>query len=264
MSTPSPPQPGIFTLANVLGISTGVLMRNLGGFVILAILIQLGIYFINGALGVNGMGGSADPETRPPGVGFIGTAINLLGYSFLSAMVSYGTFRDLRGDRVGVGEVVTHGFRVLPPVVGVAIATVIIYVLGLFAFFVPALIAVVFLWVAVPAAVIERKGVIASLMRSVELTKGARWSIFGMLLLFGLAFAVVIVAVGGGAVITGVEGTMSEEEIEAAAGGPAQIAVLLFGMVLSLITSVAAAVSYFLLRSEKEGTALGDVGSVFD
>ena len=55
---------------------------------------------------------------------------------------------------------------------------------------IPGLVLSTIWWVAIPVAVVERPGTVASLRRSSELTKGVRWRIFGLfvaylLVLFG-------------------------------------------------------------------------------
>ncbi len=256
MSTPAP-QSRIFTVGTVFATTLAVLFRNLGGFVIFAVLINLGIFLIDDALGAN------DPEPAG-GAGLVSFLLNLLGYAFLTAMVSYGTYRDLRGDRAGLGDIMIRGFSVLLPVLAVSVVTVVAYILGLIALIVPGIFAIVLLWVAVPAAAVERPGVIGALRRSVDLTKGESWRVLGILMVFVGVYLVFFMALGLWGFSLGASGELSEAEIDAAVSGPATVAGLLFGMVLSLVISVSAAVSYFLLRSQKEGVAVGDLVGVFD
>jgi len=256
MSTPAS-QPSVFTVGAVFNATFAVLFRNLGGFVIFAVMINLGIFLIDDALGAN------DPA-QAGSAGFVSFLLNLLGYAFLTAMVSYGTYRDLCGDRAGLGDIVLRGFSVLLPVLAVGVVTVAAYLLGLIALIVPGIFAIVLLWVAVPAAAVEKPGVIGALRRSVELTRGERWRVFGILMVFVGAYLVFFVMLGLWGFSLGASGEMSEAEIDAVVTGPATVAGLLFGMVLSLVMSVSAAVSYFLLRSQKEGVAVGDLAGVFD
>ena len=246
-----------FTVGGVLGATFGVLFRNLGGFVILAVLINLGIYLIEGAIGA---------DTSEPGMPAAGAdlLLNLVGYSFLSALVSFGTYRDLRGDRAPLGQVVSRGFRVLLPVIGVSIVVTIAYLVGFFLLIVPGIVAIVWLWVAVPAAVVERPGVFGAIRRSLELTKGERWRIFGLLVLFVASLLILMLVGGVYGMVVGMNPELTEAEMSAAIDGPMEVAGTLFGVVLSLIASISVAVSYFLLRSQKEGVAVGDLAGVFD
>ena len=105
-------------------------------------------------------------------------------------------------------------------------------------------------WVFVPAIVIERAGPIAAFKRSLELTKGRRWPVLGIILM--LLLANVLASVLTRSIMA-----------EAAPTGGAVLNLLaaLFFMVLAAVLS---AVGYFHLRAEKEGRAIADLARSFD
>jgi hypothetical protein len=113
-----------------------------------------------------------------------------------------------------------------------------------------ALTIVVLVWVFVPASVVERAGPIACFRRSLALTKGRRWPIFGIVLILLIAnvaaSAITKLLILNGAPL---------------GGAVLNILVALFFMALSAVLS---AVGYFYLRAEKEGVAVEDVVKVFD
>ena len=113
---------------------------------------------------------------------------------------------------------------------------------------VPAFIVATMLWVAVPAAVVERPGVFRSLSRSAFLTKGHRWQIFGVILLIGI---------GGLAIGYFVERVF----------GLGALGAILSWAVSAVVSAFAAsvtAVGYSALRLAKEGVGIEEIAGVFD
>ena len=250
--TPKPPR--VFYVGRAIGMSFGVLGRNFGGFVILAFIIQLGVYFFDEWLGIH------DPLHELGLADMASVAISLLAFSFLSAMVSFGTYRDLKGDRASLAEVVVQGFWLLLPVLLVSVVVTVIYLAGFILIIVPGVIALIFLWVAIPAAVVERTSVIGSLKRSKKLTKGSRWRIFGILVLFAVIFVLVLVAVGVISAFLLLPLGVAEDSLDA---WTTQFGFVV-GAVFALFFNVVVAVSYFLLRSQDEGVGVTDLAAVFD
>jgi hypothetical protein len=196
-------------------------------------------------------------------------AINQLGV----AAITYGTVQDLRERKAGVGECLSRGLAVVVPVLGVAIlgaliiivAAIIAYailqyihpILGFIAAFVVAIAGFIVFWVAVPVAVIERPGVVASLTRSVSLTAGYRWQILGIyLLLIVIAIGFVIVLGVVTFIISAISGTLgSIVEFILNIG---------FSLLATAFVAVLAAVGYYSLRVTKEGADIHDIAKVFD
>ena len=105
------------------------------------------------------------------------------------------------------------------------------------------------LWVAVPAAVVERTGVVASMSRSATLTRGYRWRVFGIVLLLGL--------------LNMTAGWIATLPFDL--GGTAHsVAEFAVAAVFTAWSAVAAAVAYHDLRLEKEGIGVNEIAAVFD
>src|SRR5262245_49524780 len=85
-----------------------------------------------------------------------------LGY-LVDAILVYGTIQDLRGRQVGIADCLSHGAAIVLPVLAVALLTWILTLVGAVLLVVPAIVVTVALWVAVPVAVAERRGPVASL-----------------------------------------------------------------------------------------------------
>ena len=174
----------------------------------------------------------------------------LLRYVLIAALV-YGTIRELRASRASLRECVSRGLGLVFPVVGVAILVAVATGLAAMLLIVPGLIVAAMLWVAVPIAVVERPGVINSLTRSAELTKGYRWPVFGIIaIVVGANFMLVLLA---GAAVSAIGG-------ETASLVLSWILSAVFGAVIAVVS----AVSYHDLRIAKEGVDVHQIARVFD
>ncbi len=245
-----------FSIGNVLGTSFSVLLRNLGSFFIIAIIVSIPSILVARSVAIDPL--VAQEYIRqgqiPPGFfnsTLITMAVTILTSSLMSAALIYGTFQDLRDQRAGIGNSISRGFSTLVPVILAAIAFAILLTIGLALFVIPGLILLTMLWVYVPAIVIEKKGVGGAFGRSRELTKGRRWTILLLFIVVGILFVVVSWIAGFiSGLIFGVGGAF----------WVGQLAQILVGM----FSAVMAAVGYYYLRSDKEGIAIGDIAKVFD
>jgi hypothetical protein len=105
--------------------------------------------------------------------------------------------------------------------------------------------------VAAPAAVVESRGVFASLRRSAVLTKGARGTIFGTYVIYGLIWAI-----PGGALSITIE-LMHDATKQFFARSA-------FDLVMSSLTCVLPIVLYHELRETREGIGIDELAAVFD
>jgi hypothetical protein len=228
----------------VLSQSLAVFLANLVPFVVIALILLLPSLLYEIAF-------LADPEAAYSAGGLVAVVIQMILSQLTTAAITYGALQYLNGHAVGVGECLSRGLSLILPVIGVAILTGLIVGIGAILLIVPGLIAAVMLWVAIPAAVVERRGVIESLKRSAELTKGYRWSVFGILLIIVVAGIVVgfvvqfiLLPVGGYSLYA-----VGTWVVQAAFGA---------------FSATAAAVGYYFLRVAKEGADIVEIARVFD
>lgn len=172
-----------------------------------------------------------------------------------SASVTYGTFEQLRGRHASLGANVAVGLKRLVPVLLTALVMGLFLMLGFMAIIIPGVILMCRWWVAIPAAVVEKTGIMASLGRSAELTKGHRLQIFGIVFLLG--------------VISRISGRIVELMFLPAHPTIADVRVYLAGILavtvlMGGITAVVACVGYHDLRQLKEGVDTEELASVFD
>ncbi len=170
----------------------------------------------------------------------------------VTAVLMHATVDTLKGGSASMTASLATGLRRILPVLGTAILAGLVIALGTLAFIVPGLIAMCLLWVAVPATVVERSGVIDSLSRSADLTEGYRWPIFGIVVILAL--------------VDNVPDKVLEKAFEA---GSVSLDVYLWvplaiSIVVGVVGSTMAAVGYYELRQTKEDIELEELAAVFD
>ncbi|MCC7267844.1 MAG: hypothetical protein IT546_10950 [Caulobacteraceae bacterium] len=131
-------------------------------------------------------------------------------------------------------------------------------VLGLLLLIVPGLILAAAWCVAAPVRVVEGRGVFDSLGRSLELTRGARLPILG-LLIGGIVVMVIIFAV-----VSGIGSAAAATTWPAAAGYVEAVLDAVAGAVAGVFQSIGLAAIFFELRRIKEGAGPDAVAAVFD
>jgi hypothetical protein len=196
--------------------------------------------------------------------------------------ITYGVFQQMRGGETSIGACLRVGLSSMLPVLGVAFLLILLifgvivvtaipvsFVIGLagaaaargagpeagmgctllliplvLLCYVPAVMVYLKYFVAVPAAVEERPGVLNALRRSAFLTEGQRGPIFGVLFLLGF------INVGLGLVFAflPVVGTFLGT---------------IFNLVMTGVFATACAVVYYRLRSLKESIDVDQISSVF-
>lgn len=170
----------------------------------------------------------------------------------LSGALAYTTFQQLRGRKVAFGESLRIGLGRIFPVLGVSILAGVCIMLGLVACIIPGIILTSALYVAVPACVVEKPGMIEALKRSFDLTKNNRWPIFGAYFVQGL--------------FTNLSGFVLGFALALA-----QPSALTFSLVITLVSvvlgspgAVMQAVAYHDLRTGKEGAEIDELVAVFE
>jgi uncharacterized membrane protein len=239
-----------FRVGAVLSRSFSVLFRNFVPFVLLGVVFTLPsqyFAFFPEILTGNNVGVVV-------GVTLI---VHLLCMSVLTATIVYGTILQLRGGHASMLDCFVKGLGLLLPVIAVSLLTGLIVGFGAILLIIPGLILYTVLWVAVPSAVVERPGIINSLKRSAELTKGCRWQIFSVIIILSMIGSVFDRLVSGPAVAV-----WSSDG--GAAGIVAAIVALVVQAAIAALGAVAVAVGYHDLRIAKEGVDSDRIAAVFD
>lgn len=189
----------------------------------------------------------------------------------LQGAVAYAVYMGLRGERAGFWESLSRGLTRVLSILGAAILTGFAFngcflvltaafmtgngavmVIGFLAF----LFLVALLWcmlsVTIPVCVVEKKGPMASMNRSSELTKGYRLKIFALGLIMVIGFGIFngLVAFLLGLVI---DSYMISHVIGS-----------ILGVLPISFIAVALAVTYYELLAAKEGLTLDKLAGIFD
>jgi hypothetical protein len=246
------PASGSFAVGAVLKRSFSTFFANFVPFTVLALILYLPTLLYGFASLGEAESGIASGDATGDVV--FGLLSFVLTYILVGALV-YGTVQHLRGQRPSLGAIVNRGMATIGPVVVIAILLSLVLGVGFLLLVVPGLFLLVAYAVVIPAAVVERAGIIGSFKRSWELTKGYRWPVLGIvlvLLLIVILLGLVIGALGG--VVTVATGDVS--------------ALVIVNYVVSAISgalmSVVIAVIYHDLRVAKEGVSTAQIAAVFD
>ena len=246
-----------FQIGAVLRRSFLVLFKNFGPFILMSLIFMLPSQFplllATPEPAVEAAGEAAMPSLVPLAT-FV---VHFLSTSLLSATLVYGTIIQLRGGHATAMESVVKGLGLLLPVIAVSLLAGLITLAGLMLLVVPGILAFTVLWVAVPAAVVESPGIMASLRRSAELTNGYRWRVLGVIVVLMLISAVIEMLVVGPLVAT-----MTLESGSMPIGST--IILLIVQAFFAALSAVTIAVSYHDLRIAKEGVGTEQIAAVFD
>jgi hypothetical protein len=182
------------------------------------------------------------------------TVVRMLLGSVATGAVTYSVFMRLRGQTASALTALGVAFKRLLPMIGVALLAFLLMGFATLLLVVPGIIVYCMLYVAVPAVVVERPGVMGALSRSAELTKGYKMSIFLAALVLVVMSAVLGGFIGGVGVATMILTNGSHAFIVAMWA----VTVLTGGWM-----AVAAAVTYHDLRVDKDGVQVDDLAAIF-
>ncbi|HWT51919.1 MAG TPA: YciC family protein [Caulobacter sp.] len=255
---------GTFDFGRVVQRTFRIIGDNISLFAVAALVLVVTPVFLATTLGLLGKSAVTFGVSS-----IVGGLLAAVGGFVLQGVIVHVAISKLNGRAVETGEAVGVGARFGLPLFGLAIVSTLGLILGFTLLFVPGLILCVMWSVAVPALVMEKRGVLASLQRSRDLTRGHRWSIFGLLMVWFVISIVVSMVVQAISGVTGASTTLAG----AMAGSAAPLtAGVVMATLLSAISSglqgvIAAAGAssiYYELRTTKEGVAPDQLASVFD
>lgn len=193
------------------------------------------------------------------GVGILAIAFSILAQGALVRV----TVAHSDGAPVTFGDAATAGLRKIVPLFALVFVMAIAIGFASLLLLVPGMILYVVWSVAAPVLVAENTGIFGALGRSAELTKGARWSIFGLQLIL-LLVLYAIIAVAGIVAIFALGGV--QNLAAAQASGPSIIPTLLSAAFNTVSITFAAAIQtalYVELRDWKDGPASAALGDIF-
>jgi hypothetical protein len=183
----------------------------------------------------------------------------VVGAYVLQGMVVKVTVAGFNGKAMGLGAAFAAGIRLFLPLLGVGILVGLGTFLGAILLIVPGIILAVMWSVATAAVVVENRGVTESMQRSRELTKGHRWSIFGLAVILFVVSMIIGLLVGGVGAATG--GGFMTGSVNM---GLNMATTAISNILTSVVGAAGVAALYYELRSIKEGVGPEELASVFD
>lgn len=251
-----------FSVGDILGTSFAVYFNNLPSFLPLSLIAFAPSFAVVFFVDSSTLNNPFDPDSTVQiplnaefwefmMVGMRESFVDLLCAIWLQAGLAFGVVRHLRGRNPGFLETFLQSLLMLLPALLVAVVVAIATGIGMVLLIVPGVIIGLVLWVAVPAAVVERSG-LRALGRSAQLTNGYKGQIFG------LALILFILQMVAGSIVVMVWSTVMNEALLGF------VIVQLCGVVLSGIWATAVSVTYHDLRVLREGVDTRMVSQVFE
>ncbi|MBE7452955.1 MAG: hypothetical protein HS111_30020 [Kofleriaceae bacterium] len=243
-----------YSVFGTIGQSLAVWARNLPSILILGLIFfsPLIVYIGHEVMEVRDAGGLSEDR----GVWWI-LVIVFATYAadqFLAAPIVYGVVQELNGTRAGVGACVWQGLKRFVPVFFTVFLLYWCVMFGAYPFVIPAFVLATGLYVAVPAAVCERPGVMGTLTRSFALTEGNRMRIFGLMILFwGTRVGAKVAAI-----------TLIDPQGHAGKIQALLVTVLVIDFLYGTIGAVIQGVTYSRLRQLRDGVSTADLARVFE
>lgn len=261
MSTTEFTQDAKFEFGRVVSQTFALMGRNFIPFFVLALLFvgipQFGLLYAQSIVGLG------DPSMYAL-MAFGGALVTMVSSFILQGALTRAAIDDLSGSGVKFGAAIGDGLRYFFPLLIVGILVGLGTGLGFMLLVVPGIILAVRWSITSPIVVVEKSGPTSSMGRSAELSKGHRWAIFGLVLLYlVLAYGVQIVL----GLILGATGQASDalQVFDVLGTGLVfAIATAVTAALLSLVSTLGAASLYFELRRVKEGVGVDELAKVFE
>lgn len=219
-----------------------------------AIIVDLAIGNATGEIKVDQVTGEITVDSGGGLIqGVLGLAIvalmSVIIQQLLAGSLTRGAAGSLLGRAVDVGASYRYAFSRIGALIGLAILVGVVVFVGYLLLIIPGIIFGVFLSMAMPAFIVERKGISDAMSRSWELVRGSWWHTLGVILVAGILAGIVSSVIG-------------------AIGGSTFIGSWIFGALGQIITApfvaLVAVVLYVDLRARHEGLSAEQLGHELD
>lgn len=245
-----------FSVGNTLATSVRIWLRNFLPFTLLNALLHLPILVW--------LSTKLQGEYTLDNAQSISNAVAISSWAsvatglFLTGAVTYGVVMELDGRRAPMVSCLRVGLSRMVPTLGITVLFMVCVLVGLVLLVLPGLAVASTLYVAVPAAIVERPRWLGSFSRSSELTRGFRIQILGLL-----------IVVWGGLLL--LEHALEKAYLQPVASSVAMMSHVrsyvyvtsMVGIITGVLAAVVPAVAYAQLRYSKDGTRAGDLATVF-
>lgn len=254
---------GTFDFGRVVQRTFRVIGQNLGLFALCALALVVAPAFVGTLVGLKAQ--LAGQYFSLAAV--LGAVAAGVGGLILQGMVVHTAVARLNGRTVAFGDSFSAGARFMLPLLGLGIVQTLGVMLGFMLLFVPGLILAMMWAVSAPSLVVEERGVFESLQRSRDLTRGHRWSIFGLFVVYmilSMIVGAVVSGVGFAAGVTGLRGATTAFTTYTPMVVISTFLSALTNGVQGVLVAAGVASIYYELRTTKEGVPPEQMASVFD
>jgi len=260
--------PDSFSIGRFVSRTFGAVGQNIFTFLPLSLLSVSPILAIAAVAPAAFANGAATPEqmkqfiSSPLTVAIVAGALflYLIFYFVLQAALVKGTVSYLNGQRASFGDCLSTGLGLFFPIIGISILVSWGIVLGFILLIVPGFMLAMRWIVSVPVRVMEGPGILSAMGRSADLTRGHRWPIFGIVVIFFLAqFMLQALAAPFAGGLSQAAGTNPIMMFSIAEGVN-----FLVSAVVAMFTAAGIAAIYYELRSIKEGIGPEHLAEVFN
>lgn len=255
-----------FQMGRVIGRTFGVISRNLVVFLAVSALLMVPMVLITGAFSQQSAAlQSNDPAVIAQNIGGIfgvlmaTLLVQTVLYYMLQACLAHATIADLRGEKPQVVPTLLAGLQIVLPVTIISVLALLGVMAGFLLLIIPGIILLLWWSIISPVRVVENTGIAETFGRSRALTRGYRWHILGLLLLFVVVLLLATFAVH---LVMGL--SLVEDNPAKALSMSALIANGVVQVPLYGILAVGMASIYYELRLVKEGLGPQQLASAFD
>lgn len=251
---------GSFDLGRVIQRTFKAIQQNWAIFTIASVIL-VGVPTLMQTYGQISMTGGGPTPFNGTGIliAIVGVVLWIVGYFVLQGLVVKVSVSGLNGKAMSMGAAFEAGLKLFLPLLGLGIIVGLGTGLGFILLIVPGIILAVMWSASTGAVVVEGRGVFESLQRSRDLTRGYRWPIFGLAVIYFVLSMVIGMLVGGIGMATG--GSFLD-------GSPSLAVSMATNAISNILSGVigaaGAAALYYELRSVKEGVGPEQLASVFD
>ena len=248
-----------FSIGQIIVQTFSAFFRRITHFLPLGLLCYLPVGFISYAqnsalLSVQESGNFAESVNFSPASIAISFLLQMICAAVFAAIATYEVVLDKTGVRPSLGQAIAAAApRMLPLILASILFTIIVYA-GMILLFIPGLFLLTLLWVTVPAVVMEGLGPIAALKRSANLTKGYRWRVFGLILVF-----IILVFILQWSLNLLLISVTTEVASVFFLTGIGYLGATIFGV----LSALAVAYTYVALKIAKEGASVEELAAVF-
>ena len=243
-----------FRIGDVFSLSFSAYGRKLPVYVLIGLVLNLPNLYIAFERPSLFPTQTGDQPVLPPGYWLnilLTVVFGILVYAISQAALLHAALQDLRGRALDLGATAARALSRTLPILATMFLTAMAIWFSAALLIIPAFIVWMMLSVAIPVCVDETANPFTAMGRSAELTKGYRWQIFGIQIVYFAVFIILNLALR-----TAIAASFSLQMVE--------LLTFPIGVVGSSYGAVLTATMYYALRAAKEGPEGNNLAMVFD